>query len=203
MSSTTQGVCPELLQDGQSITAFIPVPIPLVLQCSICAEQRVPRSRSHGSFDGKRPHISFLEHLRGSHRPSVQARFKCLVFGDVFPGLRQTNSHVSKVHSPSQVSLSQSSLTSQQGFSCSDCGSVHATQYGLSSHRKGCPGVPRSSPPRAALGATAASPAQPVSTREHTSPPVSPPPAPESPAQTTVGPEQSPHPLPALPFPPP
>ena len=96
--ASQQGCIPELRLDEEGLLVFMPLPMPSVLSCAICAEGIATRSRSQGSFGGKRPHISLAEHLRGVHNPSVQVKFRCLVCEDVLPGLRQANSHLSKLH---------------------------------------------------------------------------------------------------------
>lgn len=167
---------PEVVEEGGSATAFIPVPVPATLSCYSCTLQprRTAGARGQGSYGGKKPHLSFVEHLRGSHNPAVQVKFRCRLCSDVFPGLRQANSHVNKLHSPSSVALLSSGALPSQSFVCTDCGSIHCTQAGLRSHHKGCSGSSRSvaspapSPPRTplttAVVTSSASPSQQVTT---------------------------------------
>ena len=134
---------PEIMEDSSSSAiVYIPVPIPSALFCSKCADpttQQGTRKRPQGHFAGRKPNNSFVEHLRGCHRLLVQAHFRCRLCAEVFPGLRQANSHVTKSHSAASVSR----LQSVPPADISDCGSAHAAQVGLGSHLQRSPAVPQ------------------------------------------------------------
>ena len=109
---------PPITEEKDSLSTVIPVPIPVTLYCSKCADQ--PRSSKHkarGSFAGKKPHLTFLEHLRGVHFPVVTARFRCRVCSDTFALLRHANLHVRNAHASQQVSQLAADPSTEQASS--------------------------------------------------------------------------------------
>ena len=167
---------PQIVEEEASIFTTIPVPIPAALFCSKCVDtsSRGQKSRAQGSYAGKKPHLSFIEHLRGTHHPVVEVRFRCRLCDDIFRNLRQANSHVNKVHQPQDVSQLPSDPPSQQTFVCTDCGSFHVSQVGLSSHLKSCPALQHQVASTSAVSSPASSPPQAaaISPEQH---PVTPP----------------------------
>ena len=164
MASNNDSV-PPITEEENSISVVIPVPIPAALYCTKCVDQssHSQNPRGQGSYAGMKPHLSLIQHLRGSHHPVVTVRFRCRLCHDIFSGLRQANSHVTKSHESQDVALLSCDPPADQTFVCSDCGSVHVSQAGLSSHRRTCKqSLSTSAPASAPYQAVASIPELPV-----------------------------------------